>query len=73
MKVFDSVQIKNPDLEHHGRAGKVFATSDTHPVPKDGETPADPDRLQVEAGTVAVVLDGDTEPMAFEVADVRAL
>lgn len=73
MKVFDSVQVTNRELEHHGRAGKVFATSETHPVPKEGETVADPERLQVEVGTVAVVLDGDEEPMAFDLTDVRAL
>ena len=72
-KVTTAVQVINENLESAGRAGYVFANEQTHPMLDAEETAKNPDGLQVEPGTVAVLLDGDTEPLAFDVADIREL
>lgn len=71
--VFTSVQVVNKDLDSAGRAGTVQGNEQTHPMLSDEATAARPFALQVEKGTVAVLLDGDNEPTAFDLADVRAL
>lgn len=71
--VFTSVQVKNDQLESHGRAGSVVGNEQTHPILSDEATAARPFALQVERGTVAVMLDGDNEPQAFDLADLKAL
>lgn len=71
--VFTSVQVMNQDLESAGRAGKVVGNEQTHPMLSEEATALRPHELQVERGTVAVLLDGDNTPTAFDLADVRAL
>lgn len=71
--VTTSIQVVNPSLESHGRAGAVAGNQQTHPVLSPEATKLRPFALQVEPDTVAVMLDGDAEPTAFDLSDVRAL
>lgn len=71
--VFTSLRVKNEALESHGRAGSVAGNEQTHPILSAEAEAARPFALQVEHGTVAVLLDGDNEPTAFDLDDVEAL
>lgn len=58
---WDNVQVKDEDHEHFGRAGKVGRVQDEegNPLYEDTQVP--------------VLLDGETEELVFDAAELRRL